>query len=300
MTNEVKIATIADRAMILKLKMGRMTRYRQSKAGTRILDNATGKTGTARAQITLFEKVQMVEKVYTAFQAVYDNWFHQTVPWQDEEGARIISNDHAMEFFATHRQLVSEAETSVRALVAPNPSDPSERVWDVLVRQDMARLGSLADIKHYPDDPLPLFYVSLTPRPVPNISDFRCALPQDEIDKINSAVQEAEVQAKTYTVGVMMEPITRAISRLTEYKGDKGQRFHGSVITNISDALTQAKRLNIMGDPALTALIRESEDMLRPYLFAPLAVKESSVVRDSAQKKLDEVMAKMAVFVGGA
>lgn len=296
---EIKIATIAERALILKLKMGRMTRYRQSKAGTRILDNATSRTGTARAQITLFEKCDMVEKVYSAYQMVYDNWFQSTVPWLDEEGARMIANEHSMTFFATHRKLVADAEAAVKALVAPNPSNPNERVWDVLVRNDITRLGILADAKHYPDDPTPLFYINLTPRPVPNVKDFRCELPQDELDKINSAIVDAEKQATSYTLEVMMEPVSRAITRLSEYKGEKGQRFHESVLTNISDVLTQAKRLNIMGDARISALIAESERELYPFLFNATAVKESPVVRESAQKKLDEVMAKMSAFMGG-
>lgn len=289
-THEIHIATIAERAMILKLKISKMTRYRQSKAGSRILDTATGKYGAARAQVTLFEKVPMIDAVYTAFQAVYDNWFHQTVPWQDEEGARIIANDLAMDFFAEHRRLSADAESKVKAL-AP--------VWHLLVQQDINRLGPLADPKHYPDDPAPLFSISLNPRPIPNTNDFRCAIPQEELDKINAAVLDAEQQAKVYTLGVMMEPVTRAIARLGEYQGEKGQRFHESIITNIGDVLTQAKKLNIMGDPALATLIHEAEQKLRPFLFNPTAVKESQPVREAATKQLNDIAAKMAAFMGG-
>lgn len=285
----MKLSTIADRAALWKLKVSKLTVYKRDKKATDMVTNANGGTRVGNFNKKLFDGNSVVEATLRAYQDCYDYWFKMTVPYLDYEGERMIRSEVLIDSMREFGDLQRKAESSLINLKSR---------WDEIVQWDLARLKHLGNIADYPADPEPLFSVYSQLRPVPSATDFRFTIPQEDIDSLQRQEEEAAKQAQVYAVNTMVAPISAFIKRSMEYKGEKGERWHDTIVTNIKDVVEQVKSLNIMGDPQIDAFIVEVEQYWTPLAFNPSIIKESVAHRDAAREKLDEIMKRMGAYAG--
>ena len=284
----MELSTFADRSIIVKLRVSKFTPYKRDKAATQVVERAAGKSRVGNFNKRLLDGCAAYDHTVEAFNGVYTYWFKNTVPWLDEEGARLLDSRNTLEFLSELRNRRDAAYAQLRTL---------EQQWPAIITADMARLGTLANRDDYPDDIASKFSVDWALRPVANVHDFRCELPEDELVKIQNVAAEAEARAKQYTIETLLEPVAHAAKRLAEYTGEKGQRWHDSVITNIKEVADQAKKLNIMDDPQITQLIREIDSAVLAAAFNPTMIKENPVAKDNLQARMDEIARKMGAFM---
>ena len=116
--------------------------------------------------------------------------------------------------------------------------------------------------------------------------------------KLFDSFAEAEKVATTHAVSVVMKPLRDALERLAEYKGGKGERWHDSAILNIEEATKQARKLNMMDDPALSTIFSEIDATMRPHYTAPELCKTDETTRAAAKQKVEDIMAKMGGIYG--
>ena len=133
-------------------------------------------------------------------------------------------------------------------------------------------------------------------RPMPDASHFLFDLSDEDVASFKRAEEEAAQAANADTVQRMLKPIQALVTKLGEYQGLKGERFHNSLVENVIDGCTLARKLAISPTPELLADIAELEDAVQGYLKDVEMIKGSAHKRDEAKKKLQDVASKMAMF----
>ena len=283
----VTIQSLADRCIMVRFRKSTFTRYKRDKA---ITDGVEAQTGVKRAgnyNKKLLVDCDAYEECEAAYSAAYTYYHLNTTPWLDEDGQRMLRNDQIMEF---------SVEVGDRIREAAKKLDVLDAKWLQCVAADVARLKSMGNPLDYPNDIRSKYHLSYSFRPIP--VDFRTSIPQYELDKLDAQLADAEKTAVTHAISTVMEPITAAVKRLAEIKGEKGEKFHESIILNIQDATKRARKLNMMADPVMDAMFAEVDSLLTPYYLAPKQVKTDESVRENAKSKLDAIMAKMGGMYG--
>jgi len=285
----MKYASLADRAALWKLKVSKLTVYKRDKKATQLVADANEGRKVGNFNKKLFDGCGPVEKTLDAYGAVYAHWFNNTAPYMDYEGERLIRSDKLIDCMREFGVLKAEAELQLSNLIP---------AWQGCIAWDLNRLKHLGNPADYPDSPEQFFSIYSQMRPVPSATDFRFDIPEEEKAALAQAEQDAAAQAQKYALETLMVPMQAFIRRASEYTGEKGQRWHDSIVTNIKDVAEAAKGLNIMGDPNIDALIADLEALWLPISFAPSVVKESVAHRDQARDELEAIMKRMSAYAG--
>ena len=122
--------------------------------------------------------------------------------------------------------------------------------------------------------------------------------PQGLEDQVGSREAEAEAAAlaSADTVARMLKPLHSLVDRLKEYQGQKGERFHNSLIQNVIDGCDLASKLAINPSADLTNEINTLRDAAKACLADAEIIKGSANARDAARAKLEAVANRMAAF----
>jgi len=289
-TTGFKLSNIADRSAVWKLRISKFTVYKRDKAATQLVTNSNEGKKVGNFNKKLFDGCPPVERCNAAFQACYDFWFSKTVPYLDYDGERMIDSRVLIESMREFGDLKEEAYKQLRQL---------EHEWADCVAWDVERLKHLGNTADYPVSPTPYYNVDSQLRPVPSHADFRFDVPEEDKLALEAQLNKAEERAKIYVMETMTAPIAAFIKRATEFTGEKGQRWHDSIVTNIKDIVDQAKSLNIVDDPTIDGFIKEIDQYCTGVVFNPTVLKESVAHRDAAKDKLAEIMKRMSAYTGG-
>lgn len=284
-----KLSNIADRSAVWKLRVSKFTVYKRDKAATQLVTNSNEGRKVGNFNKKLFDGCAPVESCNAAFQACYDLWFARTVPYLDYDGERMIDSRHLIDTMREFGALKEEAYLQRSALAD---------AWDACVAWDVARLKHLGNPADYPTSPIPYYHLDSQLRPVPSHADFRFDVPEEDKRALEEQLNKAEERAKIYVMDTMTAPIAAFIKRAAEFTGEKGQRWHDSIVTNIKDIVDQAKSLNIVDDPNIDGFIKELDAYCTGVVFNPTVLKESVAHRDAAKDKLAEIMKRMGAYAG--
>ena len=284
-----KLSNIADRSAVWKLRISKFTVYKRDKAATQLVTNSNEGKKVGNFNKKLFDGCPPVERCNAAFQACYDYWFSHTVPYMDYDGERLIDSRILIDSMREFGALKDAAYAALKQL---------EIEWHDSVAWDVDRLKHLGNYGDYPARPTPYFAIDTQLRPVPSHCDFRFDVPEEDKRALEAQLNQAEERAKIYVMEAMTAPIAAFIKRASEFTGEKGQRWHDSIVTNIKDIVDQAKSLNIVDDPNIAGFIKELEAYWTPIAFNPTIVKESVAHRDAAKDKLEEIMKRMGSYAG--
>jgi hypothetical protein len=282
--NDIKIPSLAERAILVRLKRSMFQPYAYDSVQTTKIEAESGVLKAGRFNKRLFLDCYEVKDTNAAFNDVYKYVQRSTTPWLDD-GVRMLPSAMYFDFTAGVRELIAVAKRKVDNL-APK--------WDTLVAQDLARLKHLGDPKDYPTDIRARYDIGLKFLPVPTVNDFRVEISDDDRASLDSAIREAEEGITKYLVSELLQPIKKAAEKLAVPIGHDGSFFHDSLFNNITEMVERAKKLNIMDDPTVSALVTDIERNVGKYALAPDLVREDIGARNTAQSELEAIMSKMA------
>jgi hypothetical protein len=136
-------------------------------------------------------------------------------------------------------------------------------------------------------------YVRWYPEPVSTSGDFRFDIPQDMKDATDAAYKEAIEVAARDRFNRMLKPVSAFIEKLNKFTGDKGQRWHDSYVDNLNALSKDIPALNIIDDPAVDGFLKQIQDIIQPYAFAPDLLKDDDDARNRVKSKLQELEAQL-------
>ena len=284
---------LSDKVVLVKLTIRRAALTKRDAVLTANLQ-AQEKDNSLTVLTKLFkDKDSAINQIMAKYGEVYQYHKKHTLPYMDA-GPRILPNDLYMEYTQEMKHRIAQVD---------NLLDTYMPMYDQLVLDDVMYRNSghaagRANASEYPnaEDFRLSMSAELRFQTMPDASHFLFDLSEDDVASFKRAEQEAAQAANADTVQRMLKPIQALVTKLGEYQGLKGERFHNSLVENVIDGCTLARKLAINPTPELLADIAELEDAVQGYLKDVEMIKGSANKRVEAKKKLQDVASKMAMF----
>jgi hypothetical protein len=284
---------LSDKVVLVKLTIRRAALTKRDAVLTANLQ-AQEKDNSLTVLTKLFkDKDSAINQIMAKYGEVYQYHKKHTLPYMDA-GPRILPNDMYMEYTQEMKHRIAQVD---------NLLDTYMPMYDQLVLDDVMYRNSghaagRANVSEYPnaEDFRLSMSAELRFQPMPDASHFLFDLSEDDVASFKRAEEEAAQAANADTIQRMLKPIQALVTKLGEYQGLKGERFHNSLVENVIDGCTLARKLAINPTPELLADITELEEAVQGYLKDVEMIKGSANKRVEAKKKLQDVASKMAMF----
>jgi hypothetical protein len=222
--------------------------------------------GAGNVNKHLFEgRDNLVKSTISKFTDVYTYVKDNTVPWTT--GVDMLNIDHYMEFTSGLRQRVDDAYRAVDTLCLS---------WEDEVKSDLDRLGeialakgkpNLANANDYPDvDELrSKFGIHIRYMPVPTTGDFRVGISDDDKASLQQQLDDAGVNANKHVIQSMIEPMERAIAKLSVPIGNDGSVFRDTLVDNLVEVTERMNKINLSDDATIQGSIDGLRDLISSY-----------------------------------
>jgi hypothetical protein len=289
--NIVKIKNLDEKAVLVQVKRRMYSPYK--------LDEAESKAyGAGNVNKHLFQGTDNRVKVaISKYTEVYTFVKDNTVPWTT--GVELLNIDHYMDFTRGLRERIDAANAAVDDLVAN---------WGYEVQRDLKRLQdiayakgkpNLADPNDYPeaDEVAARFGIEVRYMPVPTTGDFRVGISDEDKASLQRQLDDATTNATRHVLTEMIEPMQRAVKKLTVKIGDDGSIFRDSLIDNMVDVANRMAKVNISDDPVIRERIKDLQSLVGTYANNKDMLRNNQSVREKAATQIDDLMSKMAGLV---
>ncbi len=292
------LPTIAAKAMKVKLSRGTGYARIRDKDAERLIKSTLGDEGQTVTKAVFQDKACLIYQRAQTAAEMYAYHMKNTLPHSDD-GWRVLPNTLYMEYSTTMANYASTLQVMESNIISN---------YDTLVATDMAQRNAhlssqgkaaVAVLDDYPtkDHMARLLYVRYYFEPISTSNDFRYEMTPTDKLRLNELVAGIEDSARQDLYARMLQPMQAFVNRMTSFKGEKGERLHATIVTNINDMLTHLPKLDLNGDPVLASMLAEVKAVITPYVFNPSVLKEDPVVRDDAKAKVEALMAKYAGYV---
>lgn len=289
----LKVKGLDEKAVLISVKRYMYSPYK--------LDQEESKQyGAGNVNKHLFEgRNNLVKSTISKFTEVYTYVKDNTVPWTT--GVDMLNIDHYIEFNKGLRQRVDEANRAVDTLCLS---------WEDEVKDDLERLSeiaiakgkpNLANASDYPDvDELRAkFGIEIRYMPVPTTGDFRVGISDDDKASLQKQIDDAEVNANKHVIKSMIEPMQRAIAKLSVPIGNDGSVFRDTLVDNLVEVTERMNKINLSDD----AVIQDSIDSLRDLISTYASetgkdlLRSNQPSREKAVNDIDALCKQMSGLV---
>jgi len=212
----------------------------------------------------LFCEAPKLDEIQTIAGRIRQYFYRVTLPWSDEG----------------LRNLPAELRYAV---------DEFLDAYDTYVKEAQPMLGSLFRLKDYPPAEKVKEKFALRPEilPIPTGDDFRVSLSEDEQARIARDIDASTCAA----IGDGMRDLWMRLYEVTNHMAsrlaDPEARFHGTLVSNVSDLVELLPRLNIVGDPHLASLTEQVRKQLCQH--------SADLLRNSPTTRLETAASAAAI-----
>jgi hypothetical protein len=286
------IADIADRAMLVRLSIGKFNPKRIDKKISREvaqqhgIDEAMGRYEKSIVDTDSLEAARQLES------AIRQEHYRRTLPW-GEDGARILTSAG---YFA-YAEFMREAKGKWDPVVDAYLSN-----WDTFKADAKRKLNGAYREEDYPTKAQLRAKFSFTWKvePVPTANDFRVSLGANEVAAIRSQIEgnlKATLDEATQEIWVRLKKVVAKMSErlhLYDPQNPADASFRDTLVTNITDLLDVVPSLNVTGDPNITAFVSEIRANLTKH--SADALRDSDHAREATAKAADDILSRMGEF----
>ena len=288
-----QVTKLSDKCMLVKLTIKRAALTKRDNVLTAKVQAQEGDTSLTVLTKLFRDKSSPINQIMQAVNEVYEYHRKHTTPYVDA-GPRLLLGANYMDYTQDMRHLIAKAD-NLKAQWLPQ--------YDQLVLNDIRyrNAGSAAGratVDDYPSAEQFDRSTSIEYRftPMPDTRHFMFDLSDEDLANFEKAEQEAAAAAAADTVARMMKPLHSLVERLKEYQGQKGERFHNSLIQNVIEGCDLAQKLAINPTEELINEINSIRDAAKACLDDVEIIKGSAHARDAARAKLEAVASRMAAF----
>ena len=289
----LKVKGLDEKAVLISVKRYMYSPYK--------LDQEESKQyGAGNVNKHLFEgRNNLVKSTISKFTEVYTYVKDNTVPWTT--GVDMLNIDHYIEFTSGLRQRVDDAHRAVDTLCLS---------WDEEVKSDLDRLGeialakgkpNLANANDYPDvDELRAkFGIEIRYMPVPTTGDFRVGISDDDKASLQQQLDDAGVNANKHVIKSMIEPMERAIAKLSVPIGNDGSVFRDTLVDNLVEVTERMNKINLSDDKTIQGSIDGLRDLISTYASeqGKDLLRSSQTSREKAVNDIDSLCKQMSGLV---
>lgn len=286
---DIRVPKLSDKAVEAKLVIRRTTLVKRDNAMTAQLQQ---QDASAVAFTKLFRKKDgPIAKIMQAVQEVYNYHCDNTERCGDK---RLVRGGNIFEYTQGLRHLIAVVDT----MKATHMPAYDQHVLDDIAYRNFGKPNGTASLADYPTAQQFSDRIAFDLRIIPLPNEDHPLFDMDEEDKAAVRSQFAEMLADTNnaTIERMLKPLEYLTNRLGTYKGEKGERFHTSVLENVLDGCRLARKLAIDASPALLAEITEIERMVQGYTFNVDSIKQDDATRAAAKANLEAATKKLSDY----
>jgi hypothetical protein len=210
-------------------------------------------------------------------------WFYlRTAPWGEARGVRVGKAEDHMEFMVEFGDRKAALVPLLAAFCTVYPSKVAEMEFE---------LNSMFNAQDYPavDVVRSKFDLRISVQPLPNANDVRVLtdipahIRQEIEDELKAEFEAAHRQSVEYAFNELLAPVKHMAVQLKRYHEGEAKKIYDSLITNVREMATAAKRLNIARDPAIDQLADEAATIVEGVTKKDL--KESDGFRVTTQRR---------------
>lgn len=283
------MASIKEKALLVSLSVSFWT---NTAADAGVVNDIMAKTHTGM-DVHRYKKVlvkpEAMTPVKSARAAMRKHWWDNTLPWGNG-GVRLLPSERYQKFAEQMRTLRNDYETAVAGFVSNYPKMKAEA---------RKRLGPLFREEDFPslDGIKGKFQVSLDFAPIPDAKDFRIDLSEAERKEIHREVERMVAENTRTAMGSLVERMAEVVKTLTERLKEADPTIRQSLFDNLVEVCKEVEEFNLLGDSQITALRKGVETLAaKPEQVDHL--KEDKKARAALAKKADDILAKMASYIG--
>lgn len=288
-----KVTKLSDKCMLVKLTIKRAALTKRDQFLTDKIQMQEGDASLTVLTKLFRDKASPINQIMTAVNEVYAYHKKHTLPYVDA-GPRILPSDNYMDYTAEMKHLIAKVDNLLSDYMP---------YYDQLVQQDVmyrnaGHAAGRATVDDYPSADKFASSVAVEYRfsPMPDSRHFLFDLSDEDLAAFDAAEQEAAAAANADVVARMLKPLHSLVERLKEFQGNKGERWHNSLIQNVIEGCDLAQRLSINPTEELTNEIATLRNEAKACLADVEIIKGSANAREAAKAKLEAVAARMSAF----
>jgi len=281
---------ITARAMLISLSIS----YWTGKTGdSRMIDDITKVHQNERDSVEA-KKLLINPAALNAPKAVRSRarayFFEKTSPWIDG-GTRVMAASFYFDMMEKMREMQTEYETAVDTHIIKN--------YAALKGEARKRLGSLYNEADYPTvAQLKQKYAwGMSVLPIPEKGDWRVNLGGKTDADVRKHIDEQVKQACEVVTRDLWVRLHAVVAKMSEKLKETDGVFRDTLVHNIKDLCAILPEMNVAGDPKLDAMIKDVEKALTQTPTA--ALRDDAKVRKAVKSSADELLEKMAGYIGG-
>lgn len=215
-------------------------------------------------------------------------YYANTLPWGDD-GLRILPTENYMDFAAKMAKFKNTHERLVSTFCGKYPA---------LKEAARFALGTLFSEADYPHESRirESYAFEVVVRPMVVSNDFRCALADDEVERIKAAIEEEVNGAVRLAVRDVWERLHEAVKKMADKLAEPDAIFRDTLVGNIQELVDVLPRLNLTKDPALDNVLSEVRDKLAKR--DPDTLRKDVEERKDTAKEAAALLEKIAGYGG--
>jgi hypothetical protein len=284
----IKVKNLTETAMLVRLSVSQWTARRYDKK----VSEKAAKDFKAEKDSGRYNKLLVAEAAIKTIQVIVNEarayHYTNTLPWGDDD-SRLLTAANYMKYTRKMSGFQSRFEKEVLAFNAAYPT---------LIEESKQRLGKMFKESDYPQakDILSRFGWSIDINPLPDARDFRVSLGEGQVESIREEIERRTFKAQGVAMTDCWERLYGVVKHMATKLNEKDPIFRDTLITNIADLVELLPALNFADDSNLERMRKEVEATLCSY--SPNTLREDDAVKAEAAKAAEEVMKKMAGYMG--
>ena len=281
---------LSDKVVLVKLTMRRAA---LTKRDNFLTDKVQRQEGDA--SLTVLTKLfrnrdSAINQILSKYNEIYAYHKKTTLPYVDA-GPRLLPNELYFDYTQEMRKRIADVDYLL---------DTYMPMYDDLVADDVmyrnaGHMAGRANASEYPtaEQFRQATSVEMRFQPMPDARHFLFDLSEEDEATFKRAEDEALAAANADMVSRMLKPLAALVTKLSEYQGLKGERFHNSLIDNVIDGCDTALKLAINPSQDLRDTVAFIKDQAQKMLSTVEVVKGSAIARANAKHELELVAKRL-------
>jgi hypothetical protein len=281
---------LSDKVVLVKLTMRRAA---LTKRDNFLTDKVQRQEGDA--SLTVLTKLfrnrdSAINQILSKYNEIYAYHKKTTLPYVDA-GPRLLPNELYFDYTQEMRKRIADVDSLLDTYMPMY----DELVSDDVMYRNAGHMAGRANASEYPtaEQFRQATSVEMRFQPMPDARHFLFDLSEEDEATFKRAEEEALAAANADMVGRMLKPLGALVTKLSEYQGQKGERFHNSLIDNVIDGCDTALRLAINPSQELRDTVAFIKDQAQKMLTTVEVVKGSAIARANAKHELELVAKRL-------
>lgn len=284
------MASIHDKAMLVDLHISQWTARRYDKKVSKQATDSNNATQDAGRFNKALLSRKALRRITSAVSDLRTYHSERTLPW-GKSGSRLLP---ATEYFAYMEGIntrKAEFEDAVTEFVNNYPA---------YIADAKLQLNNMFNADDYPEigDIHSKYRMDVSVSPVPKATDFRIDLGDAEVNRLREDMRKRAEAAQQQATSDLWNRLHEVVQNMATRLANEDSTFRNSLIENIRIVVGLLPGLNITDDPALENVRSEVEASL--CSLSPEALRTSPDKRRESAAKAQEIVDKMAGFMGGS